>query len=151
MKKLWMMGAMALMLAACGEGVSSGAGAKGDISADRTAAFKSFMPNFSSMGKVVKGEEPYDVEKFKTAAAQFVVEAHAPFEFFQNDPNGNGDALPVIWEKPQEFAAEQEKFLNAVNQLNEAAQTGRLDEIKAKFGEVGASCQACHDTFRAPK
>lgn len=150
MKKLWIAGVLALTLTACG-GAGGPVGAKGNISEERTAAFKSFMPTFSDMGKVVKGEEAYDVEKFKTAAAQFVVEAHAPFEFFQNDPNGNGDALPAIWEKPQDFSAEQEKFLVAVNRLNEVAQTGRFDDIKVAFGEVGASCKSCHDSFRAPK
>ena len=53
--------AASLMLAAC----------SGPNSEARTTAFKAMMPNFSSMGKMVKGEEPYEVEKFKTAAAAF--------------------------------------------------------------------------------
>lgn len=148
MKQLWIAGVVALALTACG---GANGPAKGNISEERTAAFKSFMPTFSGMGKVVKGEEAYDVEQFKAAAAQFVVEAHAPFEYFQNDPNGNGDALPAIWEKPEDFAAEQSKFLDAVNRLNEVAQTANLDDIKAAYGEVGASCKSCHDAYRAPK
>ena len=46
----------ALTLAACGGGAP--AQPKGPISEDRTTAFKSMMPEFSSMGKMVKGEEP---------------------------------------------------------------------------------------------
>ena len=96
------------LLAACGEqgGGAGQAGGKGDISQNRTTAFKSFMPTFSSMGKVVKGDDAYDVEKFKALAASFKDEARAPFEYFQNDPQGNGDALPEIWAKPAEFKAE---------------------------------------------
>ena len=45
----------ALALTACG-GNTGGVGApQGEISQNRTTAFKSFMPSFSSMGKVVKG------------------------------------------------------------------------------------------------
>ena len=69
----------ALALTACG-GNTGGVGApQGEISQNRTTAFKSFMPSFSSMGKVVKGDEPYVPDAFKATAAQFVQEARAPF------------------------------------------------------------------------
>lgn len=139
----------AVLLAACGE--TAPETPKGSISENRTAAFKSMMPEFSSMGKMVKGEEPYDVEKFKTAAATFAENAKKPFGYFQNDAQGNGDALPVVWEKATDFQAEQDKFLAAVDALNAKAQTGKLDDIKAAYGEVGASCKSCHTTFRRPK
>ena len=63
--------ATALVLAACGGGSAPAASDKGQISENRTTAFKAMMPDFSSMGKMVKGEETYDVEKFKTHAAAF--------------------------------------------------------------------------------
>lgn len=125
--------------------------AKGPISEARTTAFKSMMPNFSSMGKMVKGDEPYEVEKFKNAAAVFVEESKKPFEHFQKDEQGDGDTLPVTWEKPGEFKAAEEKFHAAVANLNAKAQGGNLEEIKAAYGEVGANCKSCHDTFRRPK
>ena len=143
--------ATALVLAACGGGSAPAASDKGQISENRTTAFKAMMPDFSSMGKMVKGEETYDVEKFKTHAAAFAANAKKPFEFFQNAPQGNGDALPNIWEKPPEYQAEQDKFLAAVANLNAKAQTGNLEEIKVAYGEVGASCKSCHDTYRRPK
>lgn len=124
---------------------------KGSISEERTAAFKSFMPTFMSMGKVVKGEDAFTPEGFQAAAEKFTKEARVPFEHFQSDPNGNGDALPGIWEKPEAFKAEQDKFLAAVDKLNEVAKTGKLDDIKAAFGDVGASCKSCHDSYRRPK
>lgn len=124
---------------------------KGDISQDRTAAFKSFMPTLSGMRKMVKGDEAFSADKFKAAAEQFTKEARVPFESFQSDPNGNGDALPAIWQKPAEFKAEQDKFLAAVDTLNQVAQTGKLDDIKAAFGEVENSCKSCHQAYRAPK
>lgn len=138
-------------LAACGGNSGAAAEAKGPISENRTTAFKSMMPEFSAMGKMVKGEETYNVDKFKADAAVFAENAQKPFEHFQNDPEGNGDALPAIWEKTAEFETQRDNFLAAVNELNSAAQTGNLDTIKVAYGETGASCKACHDSFRRPK
>ena len=121
--------AVALTLSACG-GSGAPSQPKGPISEDRTAAFKSMMPEFTRMGKMVKDEEPYDVE---------------------SDPQGNGRALPAIWTDTATFKAEEEKFVAAVEKLNAAAQTGKLEEIKAAYGETGATCKSCHDTFRGPE
>ncbi|QMT32073.1 c-type cytochrome [Alysiella filiformis] len=149
-----------VLLAACGGQESTPAangsapavaGGKGSISEDRSAAFKSFMPTMSKMGKMAKGDEAFSPEAFQAAAEQFSKEARVPFEHFQNDPNGNGDALPNIWANPEAFKAEQDKFLTAVDKLNEVAKTGKLEDIKTAFGNVGASCQSCHDTYRRPK
>ena len=143
-------------LSACGGAGGSGGEAKGPNSEARTTAFKAMMPNFSSMGKMVKGEEPYDVEKFKTAAAAFTEESKKPFEHFERDAavDGkpqDGDALPAVWEKPEEFKTAEENFHTAVEKLNTEAQSGNLEAIKVAYGDAGASCKACHDNFRRPK
>ena len=126
-----------LTLSACG-GSGAPSQPKGPISEDRTAAFKSMMPEFTRMGKMVKDEEPYDVEKFKQAAATFAENSKKPFTLFESDPQGNGRALPAIWTDTATFKAEEEKFVAAVEKLNAAAQTGKLEEIKAAYGETGA-------------
>ena len=131
--------AVALTLTACG-GSGAPSQPKGPISEDRTAAFK-----------MVKDEEPYDVEKFKQAAATFAENSKKPFTLFESDPQGNGRALPAIWTDKATFKAEEEKFVAAVEKLNAAAQTGKLEEIKAAYGETGATCKSCHDTFRGPE
>lgn len=170
MNKFALLIASTLLLAACNDNAStapangsapaatSGAstspaadGGKGDLSESRTAAFKSFMPTFSTMRKMANGDQAFVPEEFKAKAEQFTKEAREPFEYFQNDPKGNGDALPAIWQKPEEFKAEQDKFLAAVDKLNAAAQAAKLDDIKAAVGEVGVSCKTCHDAFRRPK
>ena len=140
------------LLAACSSGAGGEqGGAKGNISDSRTTAFKSFMPTFSDMRKMANGDMAFEPEAFKAKAAQFAKEAREPFEYFQNDPNGNGDALPVIWQKPAEFKAQQDKFFAAVDKLNTVAQTGKLDDIKVAVGDVGANCKACHESFRVAK
>lgn len=142
--------AITLLLSACGgSGIPSQP--KGEISENRTAAFKSMMPEFTRMGKMVKDEEPYDVEKFKQAAAAFTESSKKPFTLFESDPQGNGRALPAVWSDAAKFKAEEENFAAAVEKLNAAAQTGKLDEIKAAYSETGSSCKSCHDSFRAPE
>ena len=139
-----------LLLSACGgSGIPSQP--KGEISENRTAAFKSMMPEFTRMGKMVKDEEPYDIEKFKQAAAVFAESSKKPFTLFESDPQGNGRALPAVWSDAAKFKAEEENFAAAVEKLNAAAQTGKLDEIKAAYSETGSSCKSCHDSFRAPE
>lgn len=142
--------AITLLLSACGgSGIPSQP--KGEISENRTAAFKSMMPEFTRMGKMVKDEEPYDVEKFKQAATAFAESSKKPFTLFESDPQGNGRALPAVWSDAAKFKAEEENFAAAVEKLNAAAQTGKLDEIKAAYSETGSSCKSCHDSFRAPE
>lgn len=138
-----------ILLVACQGG--HGGAAQGDISKNRRTAFKSFMPTFSDMRKMVNGDLAFEPNTFKSKAAQFTKEAREPFEYFQNDPNGNGDALPTIWSNPQEFKVQQEKFFSAVDKLNEVAQTDKIEDIKVALDNVGANCKACHQSYRAPE
>lgn len=148
---MMLLSALALGLAACGSQNAAGGG-KGQFSQERSTAFKTMMPNFSAMGKVVKGEEPYQPDAFKTMAETFVTESQEPFKHFTQDPDGQtGDALPNVWSDAAAFKTAEDNFHAAVAKLNTAAQGGNLEEIKAAYGEVGASCKSCHDTFRKPK
>ena len=84
------------------------------------------------MGKMVKDEEPYDVEKFKQAAATFAENSKKPFTLFESDPQGNGRALPADLDRHGNLPKPKKKNLPpAVEKLNAAAQTGKLEEIKA--------------------
>lgn len=138
----------ALALGGCGQGGGEIGAGKGPVSEERTAAFKSMMPEYISMGKTVKGETEFDAEQFKTAAQKFAENARRPFAHFQNDPEGNGAARPAIWQKTAEFKAEQDAFLAAVDELNAKARAGDFEGIKAAYGKVGESCKSCHGSFR---
>lgn len=72
-------------------------------------------------------------------------------------PHGTGPeagktrALPVIWQKPEDFKAAQKLFSDAAPKLLAAANTGELDAVKSSYGDLGKACKNCHDTFRAPE
>ena len=62
---------------------------------------------------------------------------------------GKTGARPAIWQNPQDFAVKLHNFQVAAAAFNTAAMSPDLDAIKAKFGELGQACKACHDKYRS--
>ena len=60
-----------------------------------------------------------------------------------------GKARPEIWTEQAKFKDHDGKAEGETVKLVAAAKTGNLDAIKAAIGPAGASCKACHDSFRA--
>ena len=58
-------------------------------------------------------------------------------------------ALPAIWEKPEDFAAKDRQFQQAAKALKAAADSGDANGVKSRFADLGKTCKACHDTYRA--
>ena len=58
-------------------------------------------------------------------------------------------ALAAIWQKPEDFAAKDRDFQKAAQALKAAADSGDVNAIKASFADLGKTCKACHDTYRA--
>ena len=58
------------------------------------------------------------------------------------------EALPIIWEEPEEFAAAIAKLQEATAAFVTAAESGDEDAISAAFRNVGMGCRGCHDRFR---
>jgi cytochrome c556 len=68
---------------------------------------------------------------------------------FQEGSNvGESEALPIIWEEPEAFAAAIEKAQEATAAFVTAAEGGDKEAIGAAFRNVGMSCRGCHDKFR---
>ncbi|HEY9080967.1 cytochrome c [Magnetovibrio sp.] len=64
---------------------------------------------------------------------------------------GETGALPVIWEKPDDFAKAVKMFESAAANMNAAAMSGDMAAAGAAFGELGKSCKNCHENFREKK
>lgn len=64
---------------------------------------------------------------------------------------GKTRAKPEIWQKPEDFAAKTRAFQAAARAFDGTARAGDVAAIKASFGEVGKTCKACHDPYRAEK
>ena len=61
---------------------------------------------------------------------------------------GKTGAKPEIWQQPADFAAKLHNFQGAAKLLNAAAAKGDVNAIKARYGDLGKTCKACHDKYR---
>ena len=64
---------------------------------------------------------------------------------------GKTRAKAEIWQRPEDFAAKARTFGEAAQAFNAAAQGTDVAAMKAAHGELGKSCKACHDDYRAPE
>jgi cytochrome c556 len=60
----------------------------------------------------------------------------------------DSEALPVIWEQPEEFQKAIDNAEKATAAFSEAVAGGDKAAIGAAFRDVGAACRGCHDRFR---
>ncbi|MCZ0961420.1 c-type cytochrome [Paracoccus benzoatiresistens] len=108
--------------------------------------------NMGQLAGMAKGEVAYDEALASRAAANILAltQYDAPALFTpgtSSEEIDESDALPAIWEKPDDFGA---KFAD----LSKAA-AGSPDAVKGGQGNVGAvvqklggACKACHDDYR---
>ena len=64
---------------------------------------------------------------------------------------GKTRAKPEIWKKPDDFAAKTKTFQAAAQAFNAAARRGDMAAVKAAHADLGKTCKACHDPYRAPE
>lgn len=64
---------------------------------------------------------------------------------------GETEALPAVWEKPDDFAKAVKMFQDAAANLNSAAMSGDMAATGAAFGGLGKTCKNCHENFREKK
>lgn len=120
-----------------------------DAIADRKALMKSQSAQTAQGAKFMKGEEPFDLAKAKNI---FVVLASTAAKtaalFPPNSKDGDTKALPVIWEKFDDFKAKAAKLEADAK----AAEASVKDEasFKAAFPNVTKNCGGCHQMYRKP-
>ncbi|GGY19341.1 c-type cytochrome [Paludibacterium paludis] len=120
--------------------------------AERQQSFKKLLRSFEPMGLMVREREPYKKDEFIKHADALKKMAAEPFTLFApNSIDAKSRSKPEIWTQPAKFAAEKDKFLKAVDELDATAKTGDLAQIKKSFGGVAQTCKSCHDAFRGPE
>src|SRR5215472_7788456 len=116
------------------------------------AARKAIMKKNGEAAKLgtqfMKGEAPFDLAKAKAIFATYAdAAAKMPGLFPPDSKTGEKtEALPVIWEKMDDFKAKFTKF----GQDAKDAQAKVTDEasFKAIFPVVQKNCGGCHQTYR---
>ena len=146
------------LLSACGgqsnnaQAPAGNAASASDLQAaveQRQHTMENFKEQMGVMAKMVKGEAPFDAAAFQQAADALAADSGKSWEHYAvESTGGDSEAKPEIWSKPDEFKKEIDKFTAATAALKVAAASGKLDDVKKPFGEVGQSCKSCHDSFR---
>lgn len=93
---------------------------------------------------------PYDQAAFTRNAAYLDVLAGMAWDtFVPATQNEKSRSLPEVYSDAAKFKQAQDSFRAATAKLAAAAKTGPEQTVRAAWGEVNNSCNACHDTFRA--
>lgn len=112
-----------------------------------------------NMGKikaqVIDGSVPFDAAQVQAAANAIAAIANSGMGALYSPESVQGKA-PVKTRLKPDFFQNLEKagqiggqFVQAANTLASEAASGDQARIRKAFGDVGASCKACHDNFRA--
>jgi cytochrome c556 len=151
-------GACALGLTACG-GAEDSSEATTDASSEFAEVIEARQQNLKNLGGAFKTISDQlrsgspDVAEIQGATAK--AQEIANMDFVSWFPEGSGaesgidtDALDAIWTDAAGFAEAHEGLVAAAAELNEAALSGDVAEIGAKFQATGAACKNCHDNYR---
>ncbi|MDN3986290.1 c-type cytochrome [Zwartia vadi] len=117
----------------------------------RQAAFVVLASQFGRMQSTVKGQVPYDAAAIKANVEIVKTLSTLPWGAFGAGTQGKSAAKPEVWSDAAGFKTAQAKFESAVVKLSAAADSGDLEKLRAAFGDVGASCKVCHDSYRVKK
>jgi cytochrome c556 len=128
--------------------VSAQAFSKGQDAIDyRQGAFQIIKAHFGALQPVVRGQVAYDQAAVMANIDVLNTVSQLPWRAFGPGTEG-GDAKADIWQDPDAFKAAQQRYLDSLGPLTAAAQEGSVEKLRAAFADTGASCKACHDSFR---
>jgi cytochrome c556 len=113
----------------------------------RQGAFDVLAAHFGRMGAMANDKAPYDAKAAQESAEVVAFMSKLPWAGFAAGAEG-GNAKPEIWKDRAKFDDLAKKMQEEVAKLNDAAKTGKLDDLKTAFGAAGKSCKACHDDFK---
>lgn len=151
------------LLAACSGGDATDPAAEGTAGAflakgEVPPIIKEREENFEAIGKAfkaVRGQLDADSPDFALIAASATdintragkITGHFPAGTSTAD-GFKTEALPVIWEKPEEFKAAAQKLVDESAKLASLASGGDKAAVGAQAIAMGGACKGCHDTFR---
>ena len=117
----------------------------------RQSALTLISSHFGRMQSTVKGATPYDAAAIKANVEILKTLSVLPWAAFPTGSQANSSAKAEVWSDAAGFKQAQQKLEGAVVKLSEVSGSGDLEKLRSAFGDVGASCKACHDSYRAKK
>lgn len=136
-----------LTLIAMGTAALSHGGVKDKDVMARMMVMKTIGDQMKVIGKMAKGEAPFDAAAANAALTEVAAQAAqvpSMFETPATDPKS--EALPVIWEQFDDFTKLAVSMEQTAEKLAGTVQTDA--DLGAVMGQMGATCKACHSTYR---
>lgn len=118
--------------------------------AGRQAAFLMSAAHMGAMkAGIARGDDP---KAYAFAARSVARWAKAlPGMFPPGSATPSSEALPAVWSDRKGFEAKAAAYAAAADTLAKAAAAGDAAAFAAAHGEVGKTCQSCHDAYRKPQ
>lgn len=140
----------ALIIGASGGAQAQEAGAPKDLVEYRQAVMSSLGGHAGALARILKGR--VDVDHVMVHAQAIAATAPALDDIWWDNSGYESyeetDALPKIWEQPDDFQNRIDRFQAAASDFVEAAESGERGRILQGFKALGESCGACHDSYR---
>ena len=114
----------------------------------RQFTMSAVVAHLRAIGMLVGGqvERTGDLPRHADALAAL---ANSASEIFpEGSIGGTTEALPEIWQQPDEFQDALDMFQESTAVFAAVASTEQVDDIKAAFDDVRGACRNCHDQFR---
>lgn len=101
-------------------------------------------------GRALRGSDAFTGDK-AIAALQTVHDNYSklPSLFIKDSITPKSVALPLIWDEFDKFQAILKKGSDAAADGIAAVKAGDMARYKADIGAIAATCNECHDTYRA--
>ncbi len=123
-------------------------GVKNEAVKARMILMKDIKDAVGVLGGMAKGEVSFDAAKAdaaKEALIRHSAQIPAAFEAEEMDPKS--ESKPEIWETWEDFVSKSEALGAAAGELDTSDQAW----IGPGMGKIGATCKACHETYRVKK
>lgn len=132
---------------ACGV-FAAGAVVAQDPIAARKAGFKAAKEAMGNIKSTLDAGGDLAVVKLNAEKLVQVAQAAGPL-FPPGSDKGDTKAKAAIWSNMDDFKAKGAAFNTESAKLAQLAAAGDAAAVKKQFGAVGATCKACHDSYKA--
>lgn len=120
--------------------------------ATRQAVFKLLSFNMGTISGMARGTVEFDATIAERNANRIAELAPMIPELFAardtRDLNVETEALPIIWDRMDEFKEKATNLVAAANTFAEIARAGDKNATVAAVRAFGGTCGNCHETFR---
>ena len=115
----------------------------------RQEAFKKILNSFEPLGLMHRKEKVFDLKEYQKHAQHLKETQNEPWQYFkENTFYPPSRSKENIMTENNIFLNEIAEYKNAVNLLNDTAQTGDAMAMQGAYDTLHGTCRSCHKQFR---